>query len=243
MRVRHPVAPLPARFGRVRTLAGSMDARGKGVGDTRFGLPRGLAPRGLRGGGPRRRRAGGCAGVWYPGREGRGGCEHAPGAPWEAHGGLGRETGSRHFPHDPLAARAPPPSRPQVAGISRPRELRLLGVLADVLQDPLNARSVLDHGDEPHPPASALARQRVEPPDALQQRRPVPLRQRDLLHGRDTRRRRAHREVALDVIAVGDHDAVVEFLSSLFHSSRAYPWIKSPATSVTVSRRTVVLPM
>lgn len=47
MRVQHPVAPLPARLGRVRTLAGSMDARGKGVGDTRFGLPRGLAPRGL----------------------------------------------------------------------------------------------------------------------------------------------------------------------------------------------------
>jgi hypothetical protein len=29
------------------------------------------------------------------------------------------------------------------------------------------------------------------------------------LHGRDTRRRRAHREVALDVIAVRDDDAVV----------------------------------
>lgn len=47
MRVRHPVVPLPARLGRVRTLAGSMDARGRGVGDTRFGLPRGLPPRGL----------------------------------------------------------------------------------------------------------------------------------------------------------------------------------------------------
>jgi hypothetical protein len=29
------------------------------------------------------------------------------------------------------------------------------------------------------------------------------------LHSRDTRRRRAHREVALDVIAVRDDDAVV----------------------------------
>ena len=75
-----------------------------------------------------------------------------------------------------------------------------------MLQDPLDDRAVLDHGDEPHPPAAARARQRVEPPDALQQRRPVPRRQRDLLHSRDTRRRRAHREVALDVIAVRDDD-------------------------------------
>ena len=42
------------------------------------------------------------------------------------------------LPRDPLAARAPPPSRPQVAGIARPREPRLLGVLADVLQDLLD---------------------------------------------------------------------------------------------------------
>ena len=78
------------------------------------------------------------------------------------------------LPHDPLAARARPPSRPQVAGISRPRELRLLGVLAEVLQDPLDDRAVLDHGDEPHPPATTRARQRVDPPKRASAGSPSP---------------------------------------------------------------------
>ena len=55
------------------------------------------------------------------------------------------------LPHDPLAARARPPSRPQFAGIPRPRELRHLGVLAEVLQDPLDDRAVGISTPTPYP--------------------------------------------------------------------------------------------
>jgi hypothetical protein len=72
----------------------------------------------------------------------------------------------------------------------------------------MTARSLITAMNRIRPPQPVHV-SASNPPDALQQRRPVPRRQRDLLHGRDTRRRRAHVEVAPDVIAARDHDAVV----------------------------------
>jgi hypothetical protein len=99
--------------------------------------------------------------------------------------------------------RSPQPHAQKPQGSRALANQRLLGVLADVLQDALDHRAVLDHRDEPHPPATARTCQRVAPTHAIQQRRAAPRRQHPLLNRRDSRGTTARlRGVALDIAAL-----------------------------------------